>query len=171
MRQKPYTKKITIYLKNIPSNQKKILDSFYGNLNQNIKLIGITGTNGKTSTGFWLDFLINKHIQPSKLIGTISKEKNIQNTTPDLFVLYDLFHKKMNKIKNFVLEVSSHGIDQQRIKGLNFEYGIFTNLSRDHLDYHKTMANYFSVKERFFLENVKNCSIINIDDKYGARLC
>ena len=47
----------------------------------------------------------------------------------------------MNKIKNFVLEVSSHGIDQQRIKGLNFEYGIFTNLSRDHLDYHKTMAN------------------------------
>ena len=168
--QKNYPKINIIRFKNIPSNQKKILDTFYGNLNQNIKLIGITGTNGKTSTGFWLDFLINKHIQPSKLIGTISKEKNIQNTTPDLFVLYDLFHKNINKIKNFVLEVSSHGIDQQRIKGLNFEYGIFTNLSRDHLDYHKTMTNYFSVKERFFLENVKNCSIINIDDKYGARL-
>ena len=168
--QKNYPKINIIRFKNIASNQKKILDSFYGNLNQNIKLIGITGTNGKTSTGFWLDFLINKHIQPSKLIGTISKEKNIQNTTPDLFVLYDLFHKNINKIKNFVLEVSSHGIDQQRIKGLNFEYGIFTNLSRDHLDYHKTMTNYFSVKERFFLENVKNCSIINIDDKYGARL-
>jgi UDP-N-acetylmuramoyl-L-alanyl-D-glutamate--2,6-diaminopimelate ligase len=168
--QKNYPKINIIRFKNIASNQKKILDSFYGNLNQNIKLIGITGTNGKTSTGFWLDFLINKHIQPSKLIGTISKEKNIQNTTPDLFVLYGLFHKNINKIKNFVLEVSSHGIDQQRIKGLNFEYGIFTNLSRDHLDYHKTMTNYFSVKERFFLENVKNCSIINIDDKYGARL-
>ena len=169
--QKKYPKINIIEFKNIAFNQKKILDRFYGNLNQKIKLIGITGTNGKTSTGFWLDFLINKHIQSSKLIGTISKEKNIQNTTPDLFILYDLFHKKMNKIKNFVLEVSSHGIDQQRIKGLNFEYGIFTNLSRDHLDYHKTMANYFSVKERFFLENVKNCSIINIDDKYGARLC
>ena len=62
--QKKYPKINIIAFKNIASNQKKILDSFYGNLNQKIKLIGITGTNGKTSTGFWLDFLINKHIQP-----------------------------------------------------------------------------------------------------------
>ena len=68
---------------------------------------------------------------------------------------FSISRSKQKNIKNFVLEVSSHGIDQGRIHELNFEYGIFTNLSRDHLDYHKTMNNYFLSKERFFIENVK----------------
>ena len=151
--------------------QKKVLDRVYGNLNRHIKLYGVTGTNGKTSTAFWLNHLLSKLEKPSKLIGTISKDKVVINTTPDLFVLYSLFNKGIQKnIKNFVLEVSSHGIDQGRIHELNFEYGIFTNLSRDHLDYHKTMNNYFLSKERFFIENVKKESVINIDNSYGMRL-
>lgn len=173
---------VSTYLKKYPKikflgvcdlawKQKKVLDKVYGNLNRHIKLYGVTGTNGKTSTAFWLNHLLSKLEKPSKLIGTISKDKVVINTTPDLFVLYSLFNKGIQKnIKNFVLEVSSHGIDQGRIHELNFEYGIFTNLSRDHLDYHKTMNNYFLSKERFFIENVKKESVINIDNSYGMRL-
>tara|TARA_B100000035_G_scaffold309020_1_gene314596 strand:- start:26229 stop:27653 length:1425 start_codon:yes stop_codon:yes gene_type:complete len=168
---KKYPKIEFLGVRDLARKQKNILDKVYGNLNQDIKLYGVTGTNGKTSTAFWLNHLLDKLEKPSKLIGTISKEKVIVNTTPDLFVLYSLFNKGIQKnIKNFVLEVSSHGIDQGRINGLNFDYGIFTNLSRDHLDYHKTMKNYFLSKERFFIENVKKESVINIDSSYGMKL-
>jgi len=168
---KKYPKIKFLGVRDLAQKQKKILDRVYGNLNKHIKLYGVTGTNGKTSTAFWLNHLLSKLEKPSKLIGTISKDKAVINTTPDLFVLYSLFYKGIQKnIQNFVLEVSSHGIDQGRIHELNFEYGIFTNLSRDHLDYHKTMNNYFQSKERFFIENVKKESVINIDNSYGMRL-
>lgn len=168
---KKYPKIKFLGVRDLAWKQKKVLDKVYGNLNRHIKLYGVTGTNGKTSTAFWLNHLLSKLEKPSKLIGTISKDKVVINTTPDLFVLYSLFKKGIQKnIKNFVLEVSSHGIDQGRIHELNFEYGIFTNLSRDHLDYHKTMNNYFLSKERFFIENVKKESVINIDNSYGMRL-
>ena len=168
---KKYPKIKFLGVRDLAWKQKKVLDRVYGNLNRHIKLYGVTGTNGKTSTAFWLNHLLSKLEKPSKLIGTISKDKVVINTTPDLFVLYSLFNKGIQKnIKNFVLEVSSHGIDQGRIHELNFEYGIFTNLSRDHLDYHKTMNNYFLSKERFFIENVKKESVINIDNSYGMRL-
>ena len=168
---KKYPKIKFLGLRDLAQKQKKILDRAYGNLNKHIKLYGVTGTNGKTSTAFWLNHLLGKLEKPSKLIGTISKDEVIVNTTPDLFVLYSLFNKGIKKnIQNFVLEVSSHGIDQGRIHELIFEYGIFTNLSRDHLDYHKTMNNYFLSKERFFIENVKKESVINIDNSYGIRL-
>ena len=168
---KKYPKIKFLGVRDLAWKQKKVLDRAYGNLNRHIKLYGVTGTNGKTSTAFWLNHILSKLEKPSKLIGTISKDKVIINTTPDLFVLYSLFNKGIQKnIKNFVLEVSSHGIDQGRIHELNFEYGIFTNLSRDHLDYHKTMNNYFLSKERFFIENVKKESVINIDNSYGIRL-
>ena len=168
---KKYPKIKFLGVRDLAQKQKKLLDRVYGNLNKHIKLYGVTGTNGKTSTAFWLNHLLGKLEKPSKLIGTISKDKAVINTTPDLFVLYSLFNKGIQKnIKNFVLEVSSHGIDQGRIHELNFEYGIFTNLSRDHLDYHKTMNNYFRTKEGFFIENVKKESVINIDNSYGMRL-
>jgi len=168
---KKYPKIKFLGVRDLAQKQKKLLDRVYGNLNRHIKLYGVTGTNGKTSTAFWLNHLLSKLEKPSKLIGTISKDKAVINTTPDLFVLYSLFYKGIQKnIQNFVLEVSSHGIDQGRIHELNFEYGIFTNLSRDHLDYHKTMNNYFLSKERFFIENVKKESVINIDNSYGMRL-
>ena len=157
--------------KELSKKIKKYLDIVYGNLNQKIKLVGITGTNGKTSTAFWLNNLIKKIDSPSEMIGTISKEKTIINTTPDLITLYLYFKKLIKKnIKNIVMEVSSHGVDQGRVSGLNFDYGIFTNLSRDHLDYHKTMENYYNVKKEFFVKNVKKISVINIDDTYGNRL-
>ena len=141
---KKYPKTKFLGVRDLARKQKHLLDRVYGNLNRHISLYGVTGTNGKTSTAFWLNHLLSKLEKPSKSIGTISKEKVIINTTPDLFVLYSLFNKGIKKnIQNFVLEVSSHGIDQGRIHELNFEYGIFTNLSRDHLDYHKTMKNYF----------------------------
>ena len=168
---KKYPKIKFLGVLNLARKQKKILDKVYGNLNRHIKLYGVTGTNGKTSTAFWLNHLLGKLEKTSKLIGTISREKVIINTTPDLFVLYSLFNKGIQKnIQNFVIEVSSHGVDQGRLHELNFEYGIFTNLSRDHLDYHKTMNNYFLSKEKFFLENVKKESVINIDNSYGMRL-
>jgi UDP-N-acetylmuramoyl-L-alanyl-D-glutamate--2,6-diaminopimelate ligase len=169
--EKKFPRIIFIKKRELQENLKKILDIYYKDLSKKIKIIGITGTNGKTSTAFWLNHLLKKLAYPSEMIGTISKQKGSVNTTPDIFSLYDLFNTCIKKkINDFVLEVSSHGISQGRIKGLKFEHGIFTNLSRDHLDYHKTMNNYFLSKQQFFLENVNKYSIVNIDDKYGKKL-
>jgi UDP-N-acetylmuramoyl-L-alanyl-D-glutamate--2,6-diaminopimelate ligase len=92
-------------------------------------------------------------------------------TTPDYLTLRKIFKKMKDKdIKYVVMEVSSHAIDQQRIKGINFLGCIFTNLSRDHLDYHKTMKNYFETKKKLFTLTPPNFSLINIDDYYGNKL-
>ena len=100
---KKYPKIEFLGVRDLALKQKNILDKVYGNLNQDIKLYGVTGTNGKTSTAFWLNHLLDKLEKPSKLIGTISREKVIANTTPDLFVLYSLFNKGIKKNIQFYL--------------------------------------------------------------------
>lgn len=163
-------------IKNLKIQIPEIVNYCYKPKVENLNLIGVTGTNGKSSCAYWLTYLMNKMEEKSEMIGTLpffNKEyRKFQSnlTTPDNFKLNFLLAMfKKNKIKNINMEVSSHAVDQKRIFGLNFKFGIFTNLTRDHLDYHKTMANYFKAKKSFFIENV-NISIINIDDRYGRLL-
>lgn len=129
-----------------------ILVNKYSKLFKDLTLIGITGTNGKTTTGFITYQILNKLNINTAYIGTLGFHYNglteeLNNTTPDILTLYKLLLKaKNNNVTHVVLEVSSHAIDLNRVEGLSFDVGAFTNLSQDHLDYHKTLDNYLKTK-------------------------
>lgn len=140
---------------------------------KDLKLIGITGTNGKTTTAYLLWQALNKLGHKCAYIGTIgfyieSKIRDLPNTTPEIVDIYEmLIECKEKGCEYVVMEVSSHALEQGRVDGLKFDYAIFTNLTEDHLDYHKSMGNYALAKQKLFSmlkDNGK--SIINIDDKY-----
>ena len=134
---------------------------------------GITGTNGKTTTGYYLNQLIkNKSI----FIGTTEEDlfKNITNeehlTTPKLFNILKLLSKEENKdINDVVIEVSSHALDQERLKGIYFKVSGFTNLSQDHFDYHKNIDNYFASKLKMFNEDSSE-KFVYVDSEWGNKL-
>ena len=141
-----------------------------------IKLIGITGTNGKTTTAYLMHHLLN-HLSRSGMIGTVqyvwgNQVREAGNTTPGSAVLMPLLNEMARDGCAYcVMEVSSQGLDQHRTAGLAFEAAIFTNLSGEHLDYHVTMENYYAAKRKLFLdEQTPEHAIINIDDRYGKRL-
>ena len=149
-----------------------VASNFYDNPSKKIKLVGITGTNGKTTVATTLFNLFNKAGLKSGLISTINIQyagveiKN-HHTTPDPKKINEILNKMSQKEIEFCfMEVSSHGIDQDRINGLKFYCGVFTNITRDHLDYHKSFASYRDIKKRFF-DNLESDSyaIINSDDK------
>ncbi len=143
---------------------------------KNLKIIGITGTNGKTTTAFIIYHLLKRMGQETSLIGTIKyiigpKAYKAKLTTPGFIELGKILKKIKDAGSNFVvIEVSSHGLFQGRVKGLKFSRCLFTNLSRDHLDYHKTMNNYFSAKKKLFFPQKGALSLINIDDYYGKKI-
>ena len=118
--------------------------------------------------------ILNKNNIKTALLTSIkSRKKGIfsELTTPDIFFLNDfLFNANLDNFEGAVLEVSSHAIHQDRVKGLNFSYGCFTNISRDHLDYHKSLKEYSKVKESFFLNNSFNSALINVDTPLGEKI-
>ena len=148
--------------------------NFYGVPSGNLKLIGITGTNGKTTVATLLYQLFKKAGFKVGLLSTVKiyvndKEYDTTHTTPDSLSI-NKFLTEMNTVgvEFCFMEVSSHGIHQSRIEGLQFTGGIFTNLSHDHLDYHNTFAEYRDVKKSFFDKLPKSAfALINIDDKNG----
>ncbi len=155
---------------------------FYGRLcaawfdhpERKIKVLGITGTNGKTTiTNIIKNILMSCGIK-SGLLGTIRNEigddaVHTDNTTPMAFDYMELLNRMVNAgCKYAVMEVSSFGLVQHRIGPTHFEVGVFTNLTQDHLDYHKTMENYYQAKRMMFDEC--DDAIINMDDEYGKRL-
>ena len=149
-----------------------VASNFYDNPSKKIKLVGITGTNGKTTVATTLFNLFNEAGLKSGLISTINIQyagveiKN-HHTTPDPKKINEILNKMSQKEIEFCfMEVSSHGIDQGRVDGLKFYCGVFTNITRDHLDYHKSFASYRDIKKRFFdhLES-DSYAIINSDDK------
>lgn len=166
-------KKPVIFVENIERQFKTAIDNFYPLKMEDLKLIGITGTNGKTTTAHLIHYLLNNFHAGCALIGTVyyllgSKKIRASYTTPDYLYLRKLLYNIKDKNINYIImEVSSHSIDQSRVGGINFSQCIFTNLTRDHLDYHHTIDEYFSVKKRFFLNNTQAASFINIDDDYG----
>lgn len=167
--------KPVIYRSGIKKHFYRAVKRFY-KPDSKLKIIGITGTNGKTSTAYYLYQFLKKLGQKAAFFGTIgyffnSSRQKVTHTTADFLTLCKMIKKMSQKDINYlVMEVSSHGIAQERIKGIKFSRTIFTNLSRDHLDYHKTMASYFKTKESFFLQNDKSYSIINNDCLYGKKL-
>ncbi len=166
------------------SNTRKALaliaHRFYKKPSLDLKLIGTTGTNGKTTVSNFIYQYLELLGKNTGLIGTIGyKYKdttfNIGMTTPDSICLNKILNNIRRKNAEYVsMEVSSHASHQDRIYGLRFEGGIFTNLTQDHLDYHKNMEDYFSAKRKFFytvLEKNENALFsINVDDYYGKKL-
>lgn len=148
--------------------------NFYDNPSKKMKLIGVTGTNGKTTSAFMLKGILEAAGYKVGLIGTIAnyigdEELHAERTTPESLELQSLFNKMVESNVDYcVMEVSSHALDLHRVYGVEFEEGIFTNLTQDHLDFHKTFENYYNAKAKLFSMSKK--SIINIDDKYGFRL-
>lgn len=149
--------------------------NFYSNPSDNLKLVGVTGTNGKTTIASLLYQLFKKAGYKVGLLSTVkimvdNQEFPATHTTPDSLTI-NRYLKQMNDegVEFCFMEVSSHGIHQNRTLGLTFEGGIFTNLSHDHLDYHDTFAEYRDVKKRFFDELPKTAfALTNGDDKNGS---
>ena len=153
-----------------------IASAFYNNPSENINLIGVTGTNGKTTVTHLIQKIIEQNNEKCALIGTlgyklssVDEYKEAKHTTPQPPELQrDLRLMADSGIKNVVMEVSSHSLEQNRVGGCNFDGAVFTNLTQDHLDYHITMRNYFKAKAILF-ENLKKGSfaVINADDEYA----
>ncbi|MGL5352368.1 MAG: UDP-N-acetylmuramoyl-L-alanyl-D-glutamate--2,6-diaminopimelate ligase [Clostridium sp.] len=148
--------------------------NYYGHPTKKLKLIGVTGTNGKTTTVYILKSILEKAGYKIGLVGTIANyigEEKVKSerTTPESLELQKLFSDMVNKGCEYcVMEVSSHSLELDRVYGCEFEAGIFTNLTRDHLDFHKTFDNYYNAKFKLFSRS--KTAIINIDDNYGYRV-
>jgi len=149
--------------------------NFFGNPSEKLRLVGVTGTNGKTTIATLLYRLFTDAGYPSGLLSTIENIIGREvipstHTTPDPIELNILLHKMVEKGCEYAfMEVSSHSVAQDRIAGLHFAGGIFTNLTHDHLDYHKTMANYRDAKKKFFDGLPQSAfALTNLDDKNGA---
>ena len=146
---------------------------------KNLKLIGVTGTNGKTTTTTLIRHLLNDTHYNVGLIGTISYQYNdisikASRTTPPALELQKLIRTMKDAgINLIIMEVSSHALNQYRLGSMKFDMAVFTNLSEEHLDCHKTMDGYFSVKKKLFIDHIKKNgkTVINIDDSYGKKLC
>ncbi|MBJ6802098.1 UDP-N-acetylmuramoyl-L-alanyl-D-glutamate--2,6-diaminopimelate ligase [Geomonas propionica] len=156
---------------------------FYGTPTGDIPLVGITGTNGKTTTTYLVEGIMERAGLPPAVMGTISYrfgETNIPapNTTPESVDLQRILRELVDQgAKGAVMEVSSHSLEQRRADGCVFDVAIFTNLTRDHLDYHLDMESYYQSKLRLFTDlltpNVHKPlrrAVVNLDDPYGARI-
>lgn len=169
----------TFFLK-VPDARKTLANlasSFYGNPSGKIRVVGITGTNGKTTVSFLIEAILKEANKNPAVIGTINnrfknKVTQSKNTTPGPIELQSMLSDVSTQGGDYCLmEVSSHALDQNRTLGINFSSAIFTNLTQDHLDYHDTIENYFLAKLKLFKFLGKDSfAVINIDDAYGRRL-
>lgn len=154
--------------------------SYYQHPSAKLQVIGVTGTNGKTTVSFMIKAILEAAGIKTGLIGTVRYEIGervipAQRTTPESLEVQQLMAQMLRAdCQACVMEVSSHALEQKRVFGVEFDVGIFTNLTRDHLDYHGTMENYFGAKKKLFAAlqdgTKKAAAVINIDDTYGARL-
>jgi UDP-N-acetylmuramoyl-L-alanyl-D-glutamate--2,6-diaminopimelate ligase len=155
----------------------EIAAAFYAYPGQKLKLVGVTGTNGKTTTTHLIEFFLNKAQLSTALMGTLYTrwpgfEQTATHTTPFAVELQQQLSQAVNAGCEFgVMEVSSHALAQGRVLGCPFEVGVFSNLTQDHLDYHSDMEDYFAAKALLFSPDyLKGRAIINADDAYGQRL-
>ncbi len=157
---------------------------FYGCPSDHFPMIGITGTKGKTSISYLAEAVLARGGKKVSVLGTINYRINgrmictAPNTTPLALPLFRLLHQmQTQKTDALVMEVSSHALEQQRVRHIHFDTAVFTNLQRDHLDFHHTFENYFAAKKKLFEELLSpenhkpnKTAIINIDDAYGQKL-
>jgi UDP-N-acetylmuramoyl-L-alanyl-D-glutamate--2,6-diaminopimelate ligase len=176
----------------VPSGRRalsRMSANFYGHPAEKLKIIGITGTNGKTTTSFLCEAILRHVGRSSALIGTIEYHVPVKasagqsvsyrvlpapHTTPEALELNQVFAEALAAgATHAVMEVSSHALVQERVWGVPYEVAVFTNLTRDHLDYHKSMDSYFEAKSILFLgcgTRPPRASVINADDEYGQSL-
>ena len=174
-----------ILVENVKAALAKMWSNFYGNPTKAIKIVAITGTNGKTTTACILNNILNDAGISTGLVSTIGcfingRQIDIEKTdtvidicgamtTPDPEILYYILNiMKENNVRVVVMEASSHALDQHRLDGLEVSVGCFTNLSEEHLDYHSTMEEYFETKKLLIEKSQK--MLVNIDDKYGEKI-
>jgi UDP-N-acetylmuramoyl-L-alanyl-D-glutamate--2,6-diaminopimelate ligase len=154
---------------------------FHGNPTLGLPLVGITGTNGKTTTTYLIEAILAAAGMPAAVLGTISyrfgaTQIEASHTTPESTELQAAFRQLADAgARAFVMEVSSHALEQKRVDGCHFDVAVFSNLTRDHLDYHKTMESYLESKARLFSELLRptadkprRCAAVNMDDPFGA---
>jgi len=148
--------------------------NIFGNPQRKLKMVGVTGTNGKTTVSHLIRDILRRSGYRVGLIGTISTDINgmvfpAKYTTPDPLTFYSVLSQMVEAGCEYaVMEVSSHGLDQKRVAGCRFEVGVFTNLTQDHLDYHGDMEHYFAAKKSLFPLCEK--AVVNYDDSYGRLL-
>ncbi|MBO7475208.1 MAG: UDP-N-acetylmuramoyl-L-alanyl-D-glutamate--2,6-diaminopimelate ligase [Ruminococcus sp.] len=162
----------------ITSNSRKlygqICSAWFGHPERKMKMIGVTGTNGKTTITNVIKYILMKNGHKTGLVGTIQNEigdeiLHTDNTTPMAYDFMELLAKMADAgCEYVVMEVSSFGLCQYRIGSSYFDVAVFTNLTQDHLDYHKDMEDYYQAKKMLF--DICECAVINIDDDYGRRL-
>jgi len=173
----PPTSECVIQAQNMITACAQVANGFYQYPTQKLKMIGVTGTNGKTTTTHLIEFFLQKLSISTALLGTLytrwqGYEKTATHTTPFAVELQSQLGEALKAGNEYcVMEVSSHALDQGRVLGCGFEVSIFTNLTQDHLDYHPTMEDYFQAKALLFSpQYLKGRAIINLDDPYGQRL-
>ena len=155
-----------------------IAANFYGRPAEKLSLVGVTGTSGKTTTTRMLESILDAGSEPVGLIGTIEyrageERLNADRTTPDAVVLQEWFAKMVDAgVRHAVMEVSSHALALKRTYGVHFAAAVFTNLSREHFDFHKDFEDYFRAKRILFdqIDRTRQTAVVNIDDEYGLRL-
>lgn len=171
-----------IYVNDSTRALAMLVNKFYEYPTSKLSLIGITGTNGKTTISYLLDAIFQNYGKKTGVIGTIQNKvgsnlMETNNTTPDALVLQRLFvEMKTQGVEQAIMEVSSHALDLGRVYGCDFDTVIFTNLTQDHLDYHKNELQYFHAKSLLFSQlgnsyyETKKYAVINADDPYSESL-
>ncbi|MFP4316489.1 MAG: UDP-N-acetylmuramoyl-L-alanyl-D-glutamate--2,6-diaminopimelate ligase [Desulfovibrionales bacterium] len=150
--------------------------AYYRTQNCDMKLIGVTGTNGKTTVTHMIEHLLREGKMTPGIMGTIScrwpgQERASCLTTPDCWSIHQMLREMADAgVDAVCMEASSHALDQDRMAGLRFDAAVFTNLTQDHLDYHRTMEEYFAAKKKLFSGDGDLHRVVNIDDPYGARI-
>lgn len=153
-----------------------ISSNYFGNPSKELKLIGITGTNGKTTTSYLIKSILENNGKKVGVIGTLGyqiadKSYDLELTTPDPLELNKIFYEMVKENCEYcIMEVSAHAIALSKIYGLKYEVAVFTNLSQDHLDFFNTMKNYGEVKKSFFTSEYAKCSVVNTDDALGREI-
>ncbi|HEX8153798.1 MAG TPA: UDP-N-acetylmuramoyl-L-alanyl-D-glutamate--2,6-diaminopimelate ligase [Thermoanaerobaculia bacterium] len=155
-----------------------IAANFFGRPAEKLSLVGVTGTSGKTTTTKMIESIFDASKEPVGLIGTIEYRAgdevlSADRTTPDAVVLQEWLGKMVTAgVRHAVMEVSSHALALKRTHGIHFAAAVFTNLSRDHFDFHKDFEDYFSAKKMLFdqIDRTQRTAVVNLDDEYGARL-
>jgi UDP-N-acetylmuramoyl-L-alanyl-D-glutamate--2,6-diaminopimelate ligase len=165
-----------IEVNNLRYTLGKIVSRFYGHPSRHMTVFGVTGTDGKTSVAHILAEALDDQDLPAGYIGTLGYGlvgglKKTAHTTPDAIALQGMLAEMRDqKIRWVALEVSSHALDQGRVEGVHFDVAIFTNLTRDHLDYHGDLEAYAAAKRRLFQSPTLDVAVINLDDPYGDAL-
>ena len=165
-----------IAVKELPVSLGGIAARLYDYSSQQLQIVGITGTDGKTSVSHFLAQAMNASDESCSVIGTLgignpNALQKATHTTPDVISV----HKNLQRLSTrgsrcVAMEVSSHALDQQRVAGVNFDVAVLTNLTRDHLDYHGTVEAYADAKARLFLEHKPKSAVVNLNDDFGVRI-